>query len=348
MSDDEGDHSHYNNGNRAFLQAVMARGTITMKEGQLLLAEIFSIQEGRRVDADNVTSQDFATYIAAANSALSPFDYEISSAQHQLTKTRIWAVTNLQSDAMTQLATTHSPEEIGYIKRVLDAMFETYNTKRREVMAITSMQALKKEVVKPRREDVEEGMQEGRGLTVQEAEKCLGQLVGEGWLELSRDSYYSLTPRALMELRGWLVATYNSNEEEEEEGGQKIKFCEACKEIVTIGQRCAEVECPMRLHDVCLGAFWKSKPNKQCPKCKTEWIEDRHYVGQRCITRTEEYLREKRRNGVGAVRRRTRDEVEEEQEEKEETMSSPPMRTGRDGGRRGREQEPDEDENEDE
>jgi hypothetical protein len=46
MSDDEGDHSHYNNGNRAFLQAVMARGTITMKEGQLLLAEIFSIQEG--------------------------------------------------------------------------------------------------------------------------------------------------------------------------------------------------------------------------------------------------------------------------------------------------------------
>lgn len=36
----------YNDGNRAFLQAFMARGTMTFPEAQGVLAEIFTIQEG--------------------------------------------------------------------------------------------------------------------------------------------------------------------------------------------------------------------------------------------------------------------------------------------------------------
>jgi hypothetical protein len=37
---------HYNDGNRAFLQAIMARGTLTLKEGKVILAAIFTVQEG--------------------------------------------------------------------------------------------------------------------------------------------------------------------------------------------------------------------------------------------------------------------------------------------------------------
>lgn len=37
--------SHYNDGNRAFLQAIMARGTLTLKEGKAILAAIFSAQD---------------------------------------------------------------------------------------------------------------------------------------------------------------------------------------------------------------------------------------------------------------------------------------------------------------
>jgi len=37
---------HYNDGNRAFLQAIMARGTLTLKEGKSILAAIFTAQEG--------------------------------------------------------------------------------------------------------------------------------------------------------------------------------------------------------------------------------------------------------------------------------------------------------------
>lgn len=39
---------HYNDGNRAFLQALLARGTITIAEGKKLLAAIFTAQEGQR------------------------------------------------------------------------------------------------------------------------------------------------------------------------------------------------------------------------------------------------------------------------------------------------------------
>jgi hypothetical protein len=44
MNADNGD---YNDGNRAFLQALMARGTMTFKEGQKVLAAIFTVQEGQ-------------------------------------------------------------------------------------------------------------------------------------------------------------------------------------------------------------------------------------------------------------------------------------------------------------
>ena len=66
----------------------------------------------------------------------------------------------------------------------------------------------------------------------------LRALVDQGWFEKSRKGYYSLSPRALMELRGWLIETYNDVEESEDEDGAarapRIKFCQACKEIVTV------------------------------------------------------------------------------------------------------------------
>jgi len=229
----------------------------------------------------------------------------------------VWAIVNGNSDPVTQFATTHTPEEIGFIQRVLHAMFETYNTKRREVMAVSSMQVLKKEIVRPGRQDLGEGAQPAdRGLTQQEAEKCLGVLVSEGWFELSKESYYTLSPRALMELRSWLVSSFNDPDDEED--GQRIKYCEACKEIVTTGQRCAEVECPVRLHDICQEAYWNSRKDENCPKCNTPWEQDKHFVGQRVITKTEDYLREKRKGGGRGSGGNGRVQEEEEEEEEEE------------------------------
>jgi non-structural maintenance of chromosomes element 1 len=262
-----------------------------------------------------VTLADFTSYLSAAADALSSFDYEIRSTQHQVTKQRVWAVVNSISDAPTQLAGSRTPEEVAYLRRLLDAMFETYNTQRREVQGITSLQALEKKVVKGSRGSTGvvrvEGATADRGLTQEQAEKTLQRLVAEGWFERSKEGWYTLSPRALMELRGWLVETYNDPDEPEE--WQRIKFCEACKEIVTVGQRCKEIECNVRLHDICEAAYWASRPSKRCPSCETPW-NGKVFVGQRAVTTTEDYLKGKRRSsGIG--RRETMDEERDEDEE---------------------------------
>jgi hypothetical protein len=198
---------------------------------------------------------------------------------------------------------------------MLDAMFETYNTKRREVMAVSGMQASEKKIVKGTGERRESGTQVDKGLTGQEAEQCLRALVTEGWFEHSKEGFYTLSPRALMELRSWLVETYNDSEDPEE--WQAIKFCEACKEIVTIGQRCSDLDCHCRLHDICQ-SYWNSRPNMNCPRCGTEW-DGKHFVGQRAVTKTDEYLRGKRKSGS----RRAQEEEDVEEIDVDEDESEP-------------------------
>lgn len=120
-------------------------------------------------------------------------------------------------------------------------MFKTNNTSRHEVMAITSMLA-----IKLHKAPTEDGRQTQNGsetqgsasqsLTMGQAEKMLKSLVEEGWFEKSQKGHYSLSPRALMELRGWLLETYNDVDEEEDDetAPKRIKQCFACKEIITV------------------------------------------------------------------------------------------------------------------
>lgn len=297
---------HYNDGNRAFLQAFLARGTLTFEDAQPILATIFTIEsaDGEEVTPDQVTHEDFDSYVAAAAEGVSFFDYEIRSAVHQVTKKRIYALVNTASDPMTQLATTFNAEQISFTKRLLDAMFETNNSKRMELMAVTDMQAIK--LARPPRQndnnnnDDENGgsatqAAADKGLKHSEVEDMLANLVNQGWLEKSRDGFYSLSPRSLLELRGMLVDSYNDPDAAAEEW-QRIKFCEACREVVTVGQRCSNVDCNARLHDTCQEAYWRTQRSRMCPRCSKEW-DGKHFVGERAVTSTEAYQRGRRKSG---------------------------------------------------
>ncbi|EEY15518.1 conserved hypothetical protein [Verticillium alfalfae VaMs.102] len=277
---------HYRDGNRAFLQAFMARGALTFEDARPILAAIFSADENQLVTEDKVTRQDFDSYVAAATEAISFFDYEIRSSVHQATSKRVFALVNTTSDPTTQLATTYAPDELSFVKRVLDAMFDTYNTPRMECMCLDSMQVIK--LARPPKsrhdnpshhEEAEEENGDGggatqaqtqtqaptdKGLKHSEVEAMAAKLVSEGWLEKSREGFYSLSPRALMELRTWLVESFNDAEAAAGDW-QRIKFCEACKDIITQGQRCAARDCNMRLHDMCGDAYWRARREKKCP-----------------------------------------------------------------------------------
>ncbi|KAK3114178.1 hypothetical protein LTR53_007757 [Teratosphaeriaceae sp. CCFEE 6253] len=262
----------YDNTHRAFLQCLFARQIITYADSKPILAAIQTAQTPNRPTLEEDVSQaDLDNYIDAINTQLSPFDFEIRSTYHQLSRERIYALVNTTSDALTQMATVHTADEIAYVKRVLDAIFETHNTRRAEVMAITSMQALK--LAKPRgsedRRDSGNQTQVGAqsaALTQTQAERILASMVEEGWFELSAKGYHSLTPRALMELKGWLINTYNDHggqesddDDEEEDDHVKIKMCAACREIVTVGQRCPDLACHARVHKHCVRNLFRSQ-----------------------------------------------------------------------------------------
>ncbi|KAH7136463.1 Nse1 non-SMC component of SMC5-6 complex-domain-containing protein [Dactylonectria macrodidyma] len=293
--------SRYSDGNRAFLQALLARGTMTFEEARPVLAEIFTADRGddTEVRPDQVTQEEFNKYIDIASEAVSLFDYEIRSTIHQVTKKRIYALVNTTSDPQTQLATTYSADELSFIKRILDNMFEKYNTPRMEVLAVTEMQAIKQARPDRRQSRVDPDAQTqtpgDKGLKHSEVESVLASLVEGGWFEKSEEAFYSLSPRALLELRPWLVETYNDADADPNEW-QRIKFCEACKDIVTVGLRCVEQDCNFRLHDICEEAFWRTRREKKCIKCSTQWTGEK-YTGERAVTMTEAFQRGRRRGG---------------------------------------------------
>jgi non-structural maintenance of chromosomes element 1 len=292
----------YSNSNRAFLQAFLAHSTLTYETAKPILAGIFSADEGREVLPDDITQEDFSSYVSAANTALSPLDLEIRGTFHQITRERIYALINLTSDEGIKLATSHTAEEIAFVKRVMDAMFETNNKPKKEAMCVSNMDALRLNKPSSTR-DTQNGTSQasGQGLSMKDAEAMMTNLVEEGWLEKSKKNFYSLSPRALMELRGWLVDTYNEPELEEEDEDErqprheKIKTCNACKEIITVGQRCVDLNCPGRLHDICTQNFFRMQRGNACPVCKKEW-DGKHYVGEKAITTGESYLKGKRRS----------------------------------------------------
>ncbi|KAI0100991.1 Nse1 non-SMC component of SMC5-6 complex-domain-containing protein [Nemania sp. FL0031] len=315
----------YDDGNRAFLQAFLARGTMTFKESQPILAAIFTAQENEVVQPGQISQEDFDSFVSAASAAVSPFDLEIRSTMHQIRKERVYALVNTMSDPLTQLATLHSADEIAFVKRVIDAMFEKYNTPRMEAMCLDEMQANKLRVPpRPETDDDDVEIENGetqpqtqapKGLKSSEVETMMRSMVDEGWFERSRDGFYYLSPRALLELRTWLIESYNDPDAEDGEW-QRVKFCEACKDVVTIGQRCAERDCLVRLHDNCAEAFMRTRPQRACPKCSTEWT-GRHFVGERAVTETEAYQRGRRRSGKGGRNSNLVEEIMREDEEEE-------------------------------
>ena len=239
-----------------------------------------------------MTQSGFITpIIQTINAKLEPYDFEIRHTRNQQTKETTYALVNKTSDSMTQLATRFTANEIAYIRRLLDAMFETNNTPTREIMAIKQMDA--SQLARPRRNRQsqaasmvdEDGHSQAAdtGITIGEADAVLDTLLADNFLQLSRAKYYSLAPRALMELHSYLRETYNETaEDDDDEPTIRIRDCEGCREIVTFGIRCNNRECGVRWHDRCANQYYsgRSAEGKRCPKCRTV-CGGNVYVGER-------------------------------------------------------------------
>ena len=99
-------------------------------------------------------------------------------------------------------------------------MFDTSNSVHEEIYAIRSTDA------------VNLSSSQGVALTKTAGEAAIDAFMREGWLEKSRAGFITLSPRGLLELRGYLLEMF-SDEGEEDARSDKIKSCHVCAEIVT-------------------------------------------------------------------------------------------------------------------
>jgi Nse1 non-SMC component of SMC5-6 complex len=130
---------------------------------------------------------------------------------------------NTTSDAFTQLATMHSPSEIAYMRALLVAIFDSANSVHEEVFAIRSSEAINLTSTP------------GVGLTKTAGEATIDAFIHDGWLVKSRAGFITVSERALMELRGYLLETFadDADGEEQQPRTTSIRTCRACQEIIT-------------------------------------------------------------------------------------------------------------------
>jgi hypothetical protein len=169
-------------------------------------------------------------------------------------------------------------------------MFDSNNTRTREVCAVKHTEASQlARVRRGRQSQVNGGEEEGeasqsidQGISIQEADTLLSTLVSSSFFQKSHAGYYSLAPRALMELRTYLKETYNEPADEDD-AVTRIRDCEGCRDIVTYGVRCDNRDCGVRWHDACANAFYagrRREGGRKCPTCGTE-CSGEVFVGER-------------------------------------------------------------------
>ncbi|CAO3687433.1 unnamed protein product [Umbelopsis vinacea] len=165
--------------------------------------------------------------------------------------TAIIALVNTKGDEVAQLATTYTANEIAFFKRVLELIVTADN----EAFALSSMAA------------VREGPRLKPPISQRESEELLNKLVADNWLMKRRDGYYVLHMRSIIELQTYLKETFES----------EVHDCLMCMEIVTVGERCSQGRCEVRLHLHCAAGYFPEQSSGaeiKCPTCSTTWSRD--------------------------------------------------------------------------
>ncbi|KAA8909088.1 DNA repair protein Nse1 [Sphaerosporella brunnea] len=312
----------YSDLHRALAQTFLLQPTITAKEAKKIIASLEAAEAGPNHEGDlrPITDAIVSGYIADLNEELSKFDFEIRNMRDQKDRGTIYAFVNSTPDTLIQSATHHSADEIAFFRRLLDAMFETNNTRRAEVFAVREQEALHLNKNPPRAEG--EATATG-GLTIKGAEEALAAFVEEGWLVKSRNNWYSLAPRGLLELSVYLNQTYTDSDDEEDASDddeeyharKRIKKCHACSELLTVGQRCEKLSCDVRMHEPCAVSFFRINKDKKCPRCKTTWT-GKESVGEAAAGKLRRHVQ--KRAAVPTRQKRREETVEEGEEEQEE------------------------------
>jgi len=229
---------------RVFLQSIISRRVVSDEMARVLWRKCAEAVKAADDSVDVPADMDqFDYYINTINRHLEPLDFKLNCTADEVTGKKTWAMINLKSDELAQIATDFSPVEIAFFKALVDQIIVA-SSQSYSISAMTAL--LQVNGLKP-------------PMTKTQAESVLANFVAKGWLLKSERGRFSLSSRSLLELQPYLKSTYEDD----------IHECTVCYELVTKGVGCYTSQCGARLHGHCYKQF--PRENVVCPSCQVDW-----------------------------------------------------------------------------
>ncbi|KAJ7046719.1 Nse1 non-SMC component of SMC5-6 complex-domain-containing protein [Mycena alexandri] len=236
---------------RLFLQAVLSRGVLSGKLAQTIWAKskeaVMAANDSLDIPhSGNVA--DWEAFVAKVNKDLDPLDLEFRHQLEEVSGKDIYAIVNRKGDEIAQMATDYTPGEITFFK----AMVEQIMLAPRRSFSISSLAALREvSALKPK-----------SNMSKTQTEIVLASFVAKGWLLKSKRGRYSLSTRALLELKPYLESTY----------AEEVLECTICSDIITKGVACPQENCQVGMHYSCFTKYIRTR--RQCTSCTKDWPAD--------------------------------------------------------------------------
>ncbi|KAI8061573.1 Nse1 non-SMC component of SMC5-6 complex-domain-containing protein [Gongronella butleri] len=227
----------WNDSHRLFIQSILSHKIMDEEQGRRIYEKICDM-------ASVQPNEDFNAFLGEISHKLNELDMAIKQSQHQTSGRTLLALVNTKSDEIAQLATTHTADEILFYRRLIELIMTADDEK----YSIGSTAAIQQgaRVMKVSQKAVQE---------------ALDVFVGEHWLA-DVNGCYTLSPRALMELSGYLHNEYPD----------MVKECSVCSDLITVGEYCENAECGVRIHGHCAQQrFVTNRVARRCPSCNTDW-----------------------------------------------------------------------------
>ncbi|KAL0088195.1 hypothetical protein F4703DRAFT_1926931 [Phycomyces blakesleeanus] len=231
------DPSSYNDCHRLFLQSMLTQKIVREDQALNLYDEASKLT--------GVPRTDFSDFVACINQGINEIDLALKRSHNERNGVPVIALVNTLDDEISQMATEYSPSTIMYFRQLAENII----TAEDEDYAISSMEAIRL------------GQKMTPALTQKETQDLLDRLVADGWLFCTRQGAYVMETRTVLELNAYFKEQY----------GEYLKECQFCLDVVTMGERCESVDCPVRIHRHCAERYFREQPNSTCPLCGTMW-----------------------------------------------------------------------------
>ncbi|KAI9004700.1 Nse1 non-SMC component of SMC5-6 complex-domain-containing protein [Gaertneriomyces semiglobifer] len=253
----------------------------------------------QRTSGTPIQTANLPDIISTLNNSLDAISLRLSRRHDPRTGEARYALINTSGDDISQLATTMSPAEAGYVKRLVESIVMGVGFSEPGDHEISSTDALS---IAPSCSPP---------LSKRDAQTLLSKLCAQTWL-VERNGTYTLSLRTQMELELYLKENYPD----------EITECKLCMESTFTDYE--ECQCGSRLHIYCVNKF-KAREERagqlKCQECHEVWNGTKRSIGK---GRTAAQRRTSRNFASQSQRsQRVQRQQEEEEEEDEEVANDP-------------------------